>query len=238
MIASVHVADVGIRSTLAITRKAPPPGSIGGLRHANVGLAAPLGGSALPSPQLGRAGLVAFWDDDQALDRFLANHPLAAKFASGWHVRLAPLRAFGTWPGLSPDIPDQRNVDHEGPVAAVTLGRPRASQLLRFLRTSSKAENRVLVAPGLIWTTGLARPPSFVATCSLWESTRALSTYAYGNREPAHPDAIAAGEANPFHHEQAFIRFRPYGSHGRLDGKNALAEAWFSTPAATHEVSD
>jgi hypothetical protein len=48
MIASVHIADVGLRSALPLLRKAPPPGSIPGLRHADVGAAAPLGGSALP----------------------------------------------------------------------------------------------------------------------------------------------------------------------------------------------
>ena len=228
MIASVHLADVGVRSALALNRKAPPPGSIPGLRHANVALAAPLGGSVFPSPQLGRVGLVAFWEDDDSIDRFLDSHPLAAKLASGWHVRLEPLRAHGTWPGLPADVPKQRHVEHEGPVAALTLGRPRASQLLRFLRTSSKAENSAIVAPGLTWATGLARPPSFVATCSLWESTRALSTYAYGTRQPAHPDAIANGDAKPFHHEQAFIRFRPYASRGQLAGKNPLAESWLS----------
>ena len=37
--------------------------------------------------------------------------------------------------------------------------------------------------------TALARPP-FVATCSLWESTRDLATYAYGARQAAHPDAM------------------------------------------------
>jgi hypothetical protein len=105
------------------------------------------------------------------------------------------------------------------------------SQAIRFLRTSAKAEHSVLNAPGLIWATGFARPPSFVATCSLWESTRALSAYAYGHSDPGHPDAIAAGEAKPFHSQQVFIRFRPYDSHGKLDGKNPLAAAWM--PAAT-----
>lgn len=222
MIASVHLADVGVPTAFAITRKAPPAGSVAGLRHANVALAAPLRGAILPSPQLGRAGLIAFWDGDDALDHFLVDHPLAAKFASGWHVRLAPLRAYGTWPGLPGDTPTARNVDFEGPVAALTLGRPRASQLIRFLRTSAKAEASAVVAPGLTWATGLARPPSLVATCSLWESTRALSTFAYGHRDPAHPDAIATGESKPFHHQQAFIRFRPYDSHGQLEGRNPL----------------
>ena len=223
MIGSVHVADVGLPAAVGIVRKAPAPASIDGLRNANVGAAAPLGGSAFPSPQLGRAVLVAFWDDDVALDKFLSDHPLAAKFASGWHVRLAPLRAYGTWPGFPrEEVTAERHVEHEGPVAALTMGHPYMSQMIRFLRTSSKAENSVVVAPGLTWATGLARPPGFFATVSLWESTRAASTYAYGNREPAHPDAIASGEAKPFHHEQIFIRFRPYGSQGHLDGKNPL----------------
>jgi hypothetical protein len=42
MIASVHVADLGVRSTLAVIRKVPKAGSIEGLRQANVAFAAPL----------------------------------------------------------------------------------------------------------------------------------------------------------------------------------------------------
>ena len=88
-------------------------------------------------------------------------------------VRLAPLRAFGTWPGLPRDIPKRRHVEHEGPVAVLTLGRPRASQPIRFLRTSAKAENSAVVAPGLTWATGSPGRSRSCATCSLWESTRA-----------------------------------------------------------------
>ena len=227
MIASVHVADVGLRSALAVVRRAPRPDSARGLRHANVALAAPLGASVLPSPDLGRVGLIAFWDDDDALDRFLSDHPMAATLASGWHVRLEPLRAWGSWPGLPSDVTTEHDVEHEGPAVVVTLGRLRLTQTARFLRTSARAEGAVVEAEGLIWATGLARPP-LVATCSLWQSARALSTYAYGKREPAHADAITAHQRKPFHHQSAFIRFRPYGSEGRLDGRNPLAEAWMS----------
>jgi hypothetical protein len=225
MIASVHIADVGARSALPIVRRAPKPEEVAGLRHADVGLTAPLSAALLGRPDPGRIALVAFWDDDAALDRFLEHDPLAVKLAGGARVRLAPLRAFGSWPGLPSDTPTSRVVDHEGPVAALTLGRLRFSQTLRFLRTSAKAEARAIGAPGLIWATGMARPP-FVCTFSLWESTRALSTYAFGRAEPAHPDAIAEGTAKPFHHRQAFIRFAPYASVGGLDGRNALAAAW------------
>ena len=46
---------------------------------------------------------------------------------------------------------------------------------------------------------------------------------------PEHPAAIAADKANGFHHESAFIRFRPYGSEGKLVGRNPLAETWMAT---------
>jgi len=227
MIASVHIADVGARAALGVLRKAPRPASTPGLRSANVALAAPLSRSVLPKPSFGRAGLVAFWDDDDALDRFLADDPLAATLAGGWHVRLEALRAFGTWPGLPADVPSDRNTDHAGPSAVLTLGRLRTTQAVRFLRTSAKAEGAAAEAPGLTWASGLARPP-FVATCSLWESTKALATYAYGHTAPAHADAIAAGEAKPFHHESAFIRFRPYDSTGGLGNKNPLPADWLT----------
>src|SRR5438270_872142 len=174
-----------------------------------------------------RAALVAFWDDDAVVDRFLSDHPTAALLADGWHVRLEPLRAFGSWPGLPDEIPRARSVDHDGPAAVLTLGRLRLTQTVRFLRASNRAENRVLGAPGLIWATGMARPP-FVATCSLWESANAAADYAYGPTHPAHPDAIVADRAKPFHHQEAFIRFRPYASHGSLGGRNPLSERWLA----------
>ena len=187
MIASVHVADVGVPAASGSRGRLRPWGRSPDCATRTSLLAAPLGGSVMPSPQFGRAAVVAFWDDDDSLDRFLSDDPLAAKFASGWHVRLEPLRTHGSWPGLADDLPKDRNVEHEGPVAALTMGRPRASQLIRFLRTSSKAENSAVGAPGLTWATGLARPLSFVSTCSLWESTPASSTYAYGNRDRVRP---------------------------------------------------
>ena len=223
VIASVHVTDLSVRRALPLLRRAPDPLSTPGLRYAKVALAAPLRSSLLPAPDLRRPALVAFWDDDDGLSRFLAVGREAAPFAPGWHVRLEPLRAFGTWPGLPTDLPVSRAVDYDGPTVVLTLGRLRITQALRFLRASAKAEAAVIAAPGLIWATGLGRPP-FVATCSLWESSRAASTYAYGPGDRAHQNAITTDRARPFHHESAFIRFRPYGSEGRLVGKNPLPE--------------
>ena len=57
-----------------------------------------------PAPRPGRVGLVAAWEDDAALERFLAADRLARALAGGWHVRLAPLRAWGAWRAL-PGLP-------------------------------------------------------------------------------------------------------------------------------------
>ena len=226
VIASVHIADVGVGAALKVLRKAPSPASVSGLRQANVALAAVLGKGVLPKPMLGRVALVAFWDGDDALDRFLVDDPGAKPFAGGWRVRLDPLRAWGSWPGVPADLSRSRAVDYEGPAAVLTLGRLRWPQGFRFLRTSAKAEAAVVDAPGLTWATGMARPP-FFSTCSLWQSSDALSAYAF-TQGAAHDGAIVADRGKPFHHQSAFIRFRPYGSVGSLDGKNPLRERWLS----------
>ena len=228
MIASVHLADVGFPASLAVLRKAPKPKDVPGLRHAEVAVAAPLGGSALPAPQVGRVGLIAFWEDDAALDRFLDGHRLAQRLGGGWRIRLEPLRAFGAFPGLPADVARPRTVTEDGPAAVLTLGRFKWHRAVPFFRTSRKAELAVVDAPGLAWAMGMARPP-FVATCSLWESGHAAAGYAYGPSDAPHQAAIDTDRAKPFHRQEAFIRFRPYDSVGRLEGKNPLPERWLST---------
>ena len=227
MIASVHIADVGVGRALRLLARPPKPTGCPGLRGAHVAVTAPLSASVLPAPDLRRVALVAFWDDDEALTRALDDAGWAAALDGGWRVRLEPLRLWGSWPGVPDDLPRSRHVSHDGPAAVLTLGRLRLTQAPRFFRTSARAEGRAVEAPGVIWSTGLARPP-FVATCSLWSSTDALATYAYGRHEPAHADAIAADRARPFHHRSAFVRFRPYASEGRLDGRNPLTETWLA----------
>jgi hypothetical protein len=221
MIASVHLADVGPATALSRLRRAPDATRIPGLRSARIALATPLRTSSLPKVSLRRVGLVAFWDDEAALGAFESTHPTAAALAGGLAMRLAPLRAFGSWPGLDVDVPKTRRVDYDGPAVVLTLARMRLSQAVRFLRTSAKAEAATAGAPGLLWATALARPP-FVATCSLWESSEAIATYAFDDANAAHPSAIRADRTKPFHHEQAFIRFRPIAVRGSLGGTNPM----------------
>ena len=217
MILSVHLADVGVRAAPALLRRRPDPARVPGLRYAETVLAAPLGGGLLPRPQPGRVGLIAAWDDDAALDGFVAgHHPVARGLADGWRVRLEPLRTSGAWPAL-PEL-DGRvvPVDDDEPVAVLTLGRLRLARVLTFLRTSAAAEAQAVGDPAVTFSTGLARPPRLVSTFSLWRSAGEMRAYAYGASGPSHRAAIDAHRARAFHHESAFARFRPYAAGGTL----------------------
>jgi hypothetical protein len=223
VIASVHLADVDKRSALRLLRTKLDPARVLGLRYAEITIAAPLSGHLLPRPNLGRVGLIAAWDDDRAIDDFLAGHPLAEQLAHGWHVRLQPTRIFGAWPQLPGLLANEEHMDDAEPAAVLTLGRLRLSQTTRFLAASAAAEGLAVRDPALLASTGLARPPALVATFSLWRSTAAMRAYAHGDAHSGHLAAIQAHAARPFHHESAFVRFRPYGAEGSWDGRDPLA---------------
>lgn len=224
MIASVHIADVGVRSTLRALSASPSPADVEGLRYAAVMLTAPLGARLLPSPRPGRVGLIAAWDDDDSLERFLSSYPLAQRLAMGWHVRLEPLRAFGSWSAL-PELDDCRveGADDE-PVVVITLGRLIKREAIRFLRASAGAEALAVADPALVASTGLARPPSLFATFSLWRTVAAMRDYAHGRAGQGHQAASRAHKQRPFHAESVFVRCRPYRSEGAWDGRDPLAE--------------
>jgi hypothetical protein len=222
MIASVHIADLGLRRALGVMRRPLEPGEVPGLRYADTAIAAPLGGGfPPPAPQPGRVGLVAFWEDDAALDAFLADHPVAERLRDGWHTRLRPMRASGHWSEIS--LPETHAMEAGEPVCVLTLGRLRLLNTRRFLRANSPAADEAVHHAGLLAATGLARPPRFVATFSVWSSTQAMTDYAFGRSGPGHIAAINAHRAKPFHHESLFVRLQPYRSTGAWDGRDPLA---------------
>jgi hypothetical protein len=221
MIVSVHIADVGVLRAPRLLLRRPDASATPGLISAEPVTTAPLGGRPVPRPKPGRVGLIAAWQDDGALDRFLREGPWAERLAGGWHVRLEPLRVFGSWapmPGLpSRELP----VDDSEPVVVLTLGRLRLNRALPFLRSAAAAEAAAVGDGAMVASTGLARPPHLVSTFSIWRSAAAMRRYAFG-QSGAHQAAVKADRRRPFHHESAFIRFRPYSSHGSWDGRDPL----------------
>ena len=222
MIASVHLADLSPRRAVRALRSPPKPGAQPGLRYADVTFGAALSSSVVPRPAPGRVGLVAVWEDDAALDRFLVEAPLAALLRDGWHTRLEPLRATTNgWTGMPPLLDAERPVDEGQPVAVLTYGRLNARAAHHFLRSSARAEGEAIEHPALLESTGLARPPRLVATFSLWRTAGEMREYAY--RGSAHTAAMREMRRRSFHREWLFARFRPYAAHGRWNGREPLS---------------
>jgi hypothetical protein len=223
MIVSVHIVDAGVTSMPAALRHKLRPETVPGLHYAETTVTAPQGGGRRLPLFPGRFGLIAAWEGDGALEDFLrSDHPLAGRLVAGWHVRLEPLRVSGAWPAI-PGLPErQLAVADDEPVAVLTLGRPRLKRLRPFLRSAEPAEAEVAEAPGLLASIGLARPPRLVSTFSLWASAAAMRQYSYRD-DGTHMAAVKADRERPFHHESAFIRFRPYASAGSWDGRDPLA---------------
>jgi len=222
VIVSVHIAEVGAREAAEVLLRPPKPERVPGLTYVETTTTAPLGEPLLPPKQLRRVGMIAAWDDDAALEEFSSRHPVARRLAGGWQVRLQPLRVAGAWAGM-PGLPARAlPVDDGEPVGILTLGRLRLLRTGAFRRSAGPAEAAALDSPALLAGTGLARPPRLVATFTLWRSAAAMRRYAY-EQGAAHQAAVGADRARPFHHESAFVRFRPYASRGSWDGRDPLA---------------
>lgn len=221
MIVSVHIAELGPRDAAAVLLRPPKPGAVRGLTYVETTTTAALGEPLLPPRRLGQVGMFAAWESEDALEEFSRRHHVAARLAGGWQVRLQPLRVFGSWAGM-PGLPRRAlPVDDGEPIAVLTLGRLRLRRIAEFRRTAAPAEEAAIESPALLAGTGLARPPRLVATFSLWRRASEMREYAVGGG--AHSRALAADRARPFHHESAFVRFRPFASRGTWGDRDPLA---------------
>lgn len=231
MIASMHLLKVGpLRAPLIVRRRPHAPG----LLYADLLLAAHLGGGVRPRPDPRRVALFAVWSDDAALDRYLAEGPLATVLedACTSAVRLQPLRIAGSWTGLPQLVDRVQAVADDEPVAILTYGRLKLHRVGEFLRTSARAEADALEHPGLAYGTGLARLPRLVSTFSLWHSAEAMRDFARAGK--GHTGALDADARRAFHHESIFVRFRPYRATGDWTGLDAAASA--GQPQVVHTV--
>lgn len=197
--------------------------NVGGLRFWRL-LGTGAGRATGPSVDLRRSAMFAVWEDESALDDFLARHHIARRWGSAaeaWHVRLRSLGGHGRWRGVDP-LDGLATGSADGPVAAVTRADVRLGAWRDFGKAGREVDDELRTAAGLIDVVGVGEAPiGRLATFSLWESVGALRDFAYAM--PRHQRVIEQTREGDWYGEELFARFEPFGSSGSWDRRDPLA---------------
>jgi hypothetical protein len=221
MLLSAHIAEVGVAKAMRALLSKPDSSEIEGMRYAQTWLTAELRSGMLPSLTVTGVIMIAAWDDDESLDRFL-HHKRAKPYEHGWRTRMRPARSIGVLAGL-PDLPRQERPTGGHPVAALTMAKVRANRFLAFVKAAGAAEREAATHPGLLEGITLIRPPLVIGTFSLWRNAQDMRQYALGSYPGGHLAAIKTDRERQFHHEMSFSRHIPYAAEGRWKGRDPLA---------------
>jgi hypothetical protein len=175
---------------------------------------------------LRRWALFAVWDDERALDDFLARSPVTERWralaAESFHVRLEPVSATGAWSGRALFGDVRTDVGEGEPLAVLTRATIRPRRLVAFYRSIEPSSRRLAEADGLLASVGMGEwPIARQATFSLWRSTADMRAYAHRTGE--HREVMRRTRAERWYSEELFARFRPYGAEGTWDGADPLA---------------
>jgi hypothetical protein len=228
VIFSFHLAKATIATTATALLRPPTTSRLPGLRRVECMTVMALG-SPIVSParmQLRNLAVFARWDDEQAIDRFLVDHPLGRTLATGWHVRMEFLRRWGRVSGFD-DLP--ANVGQEdaaAPVVAVTLARLKLPEVPRFIKWGKPVEELVRDHPATTLALAAMRPPRTVSTFSVWRSLREMTDMVRGRDSvpgaDRHATAMVERNRRDFHHQFTTLRFRPLSEYGSWGGRTGI----------------
>ena len=223
-----HLAEAPTGTTVRALLRPPTPRSVSGLHHAECMATMRLGARLVSSErfQLRRLAMFAAWENEAAIDAFLATPGLGHALGAGWHVRMAFRRRWGNIAALAGLPESAGEQDPAAPVVAVTLARLKLSQLPRFIRWGRPVEELVRDDPHATLATAGFRPPRTFSTLSVWTSLKAMTDMVHGHgpgpRPERHATAMAERRRKDFHTEFATYRFRPLSEHGTWQGRARL----------------
>ena len=225
---SFHLAEVPRRTGARTLLSPPTPDAVPGLDHLEC-LSLMRLGAPIVSPdrlQLRRLAVFAQWQDEAALEQFLARDALGISLAAGWHVRMEYLRRWSSIAAF-PALPVRAGSwDQNEPVVAVTLARMRLPEVPRFLHHGRPVERLVRDHPGVTLAVAGFRPPRTISTFTVWHSAHQMLEMVHGHSSVAEPTrhvtAMRERERRDFHHEFATFRFRPLSEHGSWEGRTGL----------------
>jgi hypothetical protein len=165
-----------------------------------------------------RFACFAWWQDEQALETFLASPPNKLFTASGWHVRLKKYRYWGSITEIAHSYTHSDAPKQDDPVVGITLARLKLSQTWRFIKWGKPVEQQVRDHPGCIRALAATRPLGTFSTFSLWKNEGEMIKMVQGTLDdrdgPEHRRAMQERARNPFHHEFMTMRFIPIGEVG------------------------
>jgi hypothetical protein len=235
--ATVHLAEfMSLRAALTWRRLlARTYGEVEGLRWAKALTmlgAGERGGFAVGLAAVHRQLLIASWRSQAQFESFHAESSLAAAWdrdcSHAWHVLMHPTRTKGSFCGLVPFGQLTEN-GGDGPISVLTLGRCRWWRLASFTREGMSLTTSILQADGLITALTAGFPVTGNATFSLWEDTKSMLDFAYGQKGTGHRATVDRDSRLGILQEQITVRFLPHEIRGTWDvdmpGSNTLERA-------------
>lgn len=177
-----------------------------------------------------RSAVFAVWEDDAALQEFMATSALAARWArtaerSGecWSVALHLRSGHGRWDGA--DVLDGLvRAAAGGPVAVLTRARVRVRSWSRFHAAACSVSATLTATSGLVAAVGIGEfPLGRLATFSLWSDAAAVCAFAA--RDPVHAPVVRRTRDEGWYAEELFARFSPVCSSGTWAGHDPLVAA-------------
>ncbi|UNY98843.1 hypothetical protein MQE36_00465 [Zhouia spongiae] len=222
---SYHLADVTFLSGMKGICLNPIPKYTKGLIHSEYTTLMTLG-AALVSPSrflLGQIAVFAQWEDEKAIDDFLAEDSFGRILNEGWHIRLDFLRQWGNYSEF--EIPE-KNVaieNRNSAVVAITIAKMRPFEIPRFIRWGRPVEKLVRDHPGTTLSLASIRFPNVVSTFSIWETEEEMLSMVHGHSHVPKPErhsvAMKERARKDFHFEFTTLRFKPLSESGEWQGQ-------------------